>query len=61
MSLISMLARNSILSLLEDAITIGQLTISDSEGTHHYGTSRPGCNQVHIQIVSDNFWMRILM
>lgn len=54
-------ARNSILSLLDDAITVGQLTITDSEGTHHYGTPRPDCNHVHIHIQSENFWMRILM
>ncbi|KAF8075904.1 cyclopropane-fatty-acyl-phospholipid synthase [Lyophyllum atratum] len=54
-------ARNSILSVLGDAITIGHLTISDSEGTHYYGRYQNGCNDVHLKIVNDNFWLRILL
>ncbi|PPQ68356.1 hypothetical protein CVT26_005919 [Gymnopilus dilepis] len=54
-------ARTSILSVLESAITVGHLTISDSEGTHYYGNYRKGCNDVHLKIVTDNFWFRILL
>ncbi|KAG5639335.1 hypothetical protein H0H81_004056 [Sphagnurus paluster] len=54
-------ARSSILSVLSDAITIGHLTISDSEGTHYYGRYQKGCNDVHLKIVNDNFWLRILL
>lgn len=54
-------ARNSILSVLDDAITVGHLTISDSEGTHYYGKYHKGCNDVHLKVVDDNFWMRILL
>ena len=54
-------ARSSILSVLDDAITIGHLTISDSEGTHYYGNYHNGCNDVHLRIVNDNFWFRILL
>ncbi|KAF5372015.1 hypothetical protein D9615_008056 [Tricholomella constricta] len=54
-------ARSSILSVLSDAITIGHLTISDSEGTHYYGRYKKGCNDVHLKIVNDNFWLRILL
>ncbi|KAG2014033.1 cyclopropane-fatty-acyl-phospholipid synthase [Coprinopsis cinerea AmutBmut pab1-1] len=54
-------ARNSILAVLEDAITVGRLTISDSEGDHQYGERQPGCNDVRLRIVNDNFWMRILL
>ncbi|TFK22195.1 putative cyclopropane fatty acid synthase [Coprinopsis marcescibilis] len=54
-------ARSSILSVLEDAIAIGRLTISDAEGQHQYGTSQPGCNDVQLKIINDNFWMRILL
>ncbi|TFK64902.1 putative cyclopropane fatty acid synthase [Pluteus cervinus] len=55
------LARSSILSVLDDAITIGHLTISDSEGTHYYGKYQKGCNDVHLRVVHDNFWLRILL
>ncbi|RDB15514.1 Tuberculostearic acid methyltransferase UfaA1 [Hypsizygus marmoreus] len=54
-------ARNSILSVLNDAITVGHLTISDSEGTHYYGKYQKGCNDVHLKIANDNFWLRILL
>ncbi|TFK43114.1 cyclopropane-fatty-acyl-phospholipid synthase [Crucibulum laeve] len=54
-------ARSSIVSVLKDAITVGHLTISDSEGTHYYGKRQKGCNDVHLKVVSDNFWLRILL
>lgn len=54
-------ARTSILTVLGDAITVGHLTISDSEGTHYYGKYQKGCNDVHLNIVNDNFWLRILL
>ncbi|KAF8898158.1 cyclopropane-fatty-acyl-phospholipid synthase [Gymnopilus junonius] len=54
-------ARSSILSVLENAITVGHLTISDSEGTLYYGNYRKGCNDVHLKITNDNFWFRILL
>jgi hypothetical protein len=53
-------ARSSILSVLGDAITVGHLTISDTEGTHHYGRYKD-CNDVHLQVINDNFWSRILL
>ena len=57
------LARTSILAVLENAITIGHLTISDSEGTHYYGKYQKGCNDndVHLNMMNDTFWLRILM
>lgn len=54
-------ARSSILSVLDDAITIGHLTISDSDGTRYFGNYYKGCNDVHLRIVNDNFWFRILL
>lgn len=54
-------ARSSILSVLDGAITIGHLTISDSEGTHYYGNYHKGCNDVHLRVVNDNFWFRMLL
>ncbi|KAJ3737742.1 cyclopropane-fatty-acyl-phospholipid synthase [Lentinula guzmanii] len=35
-------ARTSILSVLSDAISVGQLTLTDSEGSHTYGRYRKG-------------------
>lgn len=54
-------ARSSILSVLDDAITHGHLTISDSEGTRYYGKYQKGCNDVHLKVVNDNFWLRIML
>lgn len=54
-------ARSSILTVLETAISIGHLTITDSEGTHYYGKYRKGCNDVHLNVVNDTFWLRILL
>lgn len=59
--LTSILARSSILTVLTDAIVVGHLTISDSEGTYYYGNYQKGCNDVHIKIINDNFWLRILL
>ncbi|KIJ94138.1 hypothetical protein K443DRAFT_12347 [Laccaria amethystina LaAM-08-1] len=54
-------ARTSILAVLDNAITIGHLTISDSEGTHYYGKYQKGCNDVHLNVINDTFWLRILL
>ena len=54
-------ARSSLLSVLGDAIAVGHLTISDSEGTHYYGKYKKDCNDVHLQVINDNFWFRILL
>ncbi|KAF9032643.1 putative cyclopropane fatty acid synthase [Hymenopellis radicata] len=55
------LARQSILSALGGAITIGSLVVDDCEGTHPYGTFTPDCNHVHIKVKSDDFWLRLLL
>jgi len=55
------LARGSIVTVLDDAINVGHLTISDSEGTYYYGNYQKGCNDVHIKITNGNFWLRILL
>lgn len=54
-------ARSSILAVLDDAITVGHLTIADAEGTHYYGHYRKGCNDVHLKVVNDNFWLRLML
>jgi len=53
--------RSSILAVLDHAITVGHLTISDSEGTHYYGKYQKGCNDVHLNVINDTFWLKILM
>lgn len=54
-------ARSSILSVLDDAIVSGHLTISDAQGTHYYGKFQKGCNDVHLKVINENFWLRILL
>jgi len=54
-------ARSSILAVLENAITVGHLTISDSQGLHYYGRYQKGCNDVRLTVINDNFWFRILL
>ncbi|CAK5262442.1 unnamed protein product [Mycena citricolor] len=54
-------ARSSILSVLDDAITVGHLTLSDSEGTRFYGQRGKGCNEVHMKVVNENFWLRLIL
>ncbi|EDR09761.1 uncharacterized protein LACBIDRAFT_248368 [Laccaria bicolor S238N-H82] len=54
-------ARTSILAVLYKAITIRHLTISNSEGTHYYRKYQKGCNDVHLNIINDTFWLRILL
>ncbi|KAL1680789.1 cyclopropane fatty acid synthase [Schizophyllum commune] len=54
-------ARKSILAVLNDAITDGVLTVTDSEGTRSYGRYEPGCNNVTLIVTNDNFWLRMLL
>ncbi|KAJ7590598.1 cyclopropane-fatty-acyl-phospholipid synthase [Mycena floridula] len=54
-------ARSSILSVLDDAITTGYLTISEPSETHHYGRYSKGCNDVRLTVLNDQFWLRLLM
>ncbi|TRM59535.1 CFS1-like protein [Schizophyllum amplum] len=59
-ALLVSLARSSILSVLSEAIKIGHLTIADASGDTQYGTFEPGCNDVHLRVVDDTFWLRLL-
>jgi hypothetical protein len=54
-------ARSSIKSVLDQAITKGQLTIHDSEGTHCYGRHHGDSHDVHLTVADNNFWTRILV
>lgn len=47
--------------MLDQVITNGYLTISDPETSYHFGERHDGCNDVHITVVNDDFWIRILM
>ncbi|KAJ3930681.1 MAG: cyclopropane-fatty-acyl-phospholipid synthase [Lentinula lateritia] len=53
-------ARTSILSVLSDAISVGQLTITDSEGSRTYGRYRKGSNTVQLAVINDAFWLRLM-
>ncbi|KAE9399100.1 cyclopropane-fatty-acyl-phospholipid synthase [Gymnopus androsaceus JB14] len=54
-------ARTSIISVLKDAISVGRLTITDSEGQHTYGHYQKGCSDVHLTVVNDSFWLRLML
>ncbi|KAG7446013.1 uncharacterized protein BT62DRAFT_1006190 [Guyanagaster necrorhizus] len=54
-------ARQSILSALTSAISVGYLIVDDAEGSHAYGFFKKGCNHVHIKVKSDNFWLRLIL
>ena len=49
------------MAVLNDAITDGVLTVTDSEGTRSYGRYEPGCNNVTLIVTNDNFWLRMLL
>jgi cyclopropane-fatty-acyl-phospholipid synthase len=55
------IARSSILAVLEQAIKVGHLTISDSEGTHYFGRREKDCNDVYIKVINSAFWIRIML
>lgn len=55
------LARSSILTVLDDAISVGHLTITDAEGSHYYGHYQKGCNDVQLKVVNENFWLRLML
>ncbi|KIM84029.1 hypothetical protein PILCRDRAFT_56666, partial [Piloderma croceum F 1598] len=58
---ISYFARSSLLSIRDQVITYGYVTISDLEISYHFGTRHDGCNNVNIKVVNDDFWIRRLM
>ncbi|THV00553.1 cyclopropane-fatty-acyl-phospholipid synthase [Dendrothele bispora CBS 962.96] len=53
-------ARTSITSVLNEAIRTGTLTLSDSDGTCTYYGKERNVNDVHITVVNDTFWLRIM-
>jgi len=61
MRVYSLTARASIHSVLDQAITKGQLTIYDPEGMRCYGRQQTGCNDVHLTVTNNNFWTRVLV
>ncbi|KII95994.1 hypothetical protein PLICRDRAFT_48917 [Plicaturopsis crispa FD-325 SS-3] len=54
-------ARSSVLSVLEKAIKIGHLTITDAQGVHYFGKYEDGCNEVRLKVVNGNFWSRVML
>lgn len=53
-------ARASIIAILDRAISKGHLSIADSTGIYYFGSRTKGCNEVHLNVVSDDFWSRVL-
>ncbi|PBL01917.1 putative cyclopropane fatty acid synthase [Armillaria gallica] len=60
-SWIASFARQSILSALTSAISSGYLIVDDAEGSHTYGSNEKDCNVVHIKVINDNFWLRLML
>jgi cyclopropane-fatty-acyl-phospholipid synthase len=54
-------ARSAIHSVLDQAITKGQLTIYDSEGIQCFGDRNNDANAVHLRVNNDSFWTRIFV
>lgn len=54
-------ARASIIAILDRAISKGHLSIADSTGIYYFGSRTKGCNEVHLNVVSDDFWSRVLL
>ncbi|KAI5122125.1 hypothetical protein M0805_000773 [Coniferiporia weirii] len=54
-------ARSSILSVLEGAITVGTLTITENGQTYSYGSYSKSGSNIELQVLNDVFWTRVLM
>lgn len=60
-SWLASLARQSILSALPRAISIGYLVIDDADGQHAFGFKQKDANFVYIKVVHENFWLRLML
>ncbi|KAF8885275.1 S-adenosyl-L-methionine-dependent methyltransferase [Mucidula mucida] len=60
-SWLASLARQSILAALPHAILHGYLILDDDEGSHAFGIKQKDVNFVHIKVVNDNFWLRLML
>lgn len=60
-SLLIVFARNSILSALQNSITIGCLEITDSHQTYRFGHPMSGGSVARLKVISDDFWIQILI
>jgi hypothetical protein len=54
-------ARHSVLSVLENAISVGHLTITESDESWNFGQWTEGSNDVHLNILNEDFWPRVLL
>jgi cyclopropane-fatty-acyl-phospholipid synthase len=54
-------ARQSVLSVLQNGISNGHLTITDSDQTFYFGRRTKGCTDVSLNVVNKTFWTRVLM
>lgn len=57
-------ARNTLLSVLENAIQVGSLSITEHGVTKHFGQSpeeEDVKTQVHLNVISEDFWGRVLL
>ena len=54
-------ARQSILSALNRAVSVGYLVVEDREGSHVYGNPTDEDKTVHIEVLNDDFWLRLIL
>ncbi|KAI0289105.1 Mycolic acid cyclopropane synthetase-domain-containing protein [Multifurca ochricompacta] len=54
-------ARNLILTTLQRAVEVGYLEIEESGVVHRFGSSKDGASRVHITVLNDSFWNRIIL
>lgn len=54
-------ARSSVLSVLEEAVHVGYLKLTDKYGSYTFGQHTKGGNYVQLTVVNDAFWTRVIM
>jgi hypothetical protein len=50
-----------VLSVLENAISVGHLTITESDESWNFGQRTENSNDVHLNILNEDFWSRVLL
>lgn len=52
-------ARASVISILRNVVRSGFLRVEDAQGVHEFGSPKSELS-VHLKVLSENFWMRML-
>ncbi|KAI0300714.1 Mycolic acid cyclopropane synthetase-domain-containing protein [Multifurca ochricompacta] len=59
--ILSIIARNSTLTVLERVIKVGYLEIEETGVVHRFGSPKDDGSHVHITVRNDSFWPRMLL